>query len=84
MHLLPSNMYRYTHTIPSVGCYVEQYQLDNIQARPFLMQTAPESWLGTMLTEWLQRAPEDTQGSSSVESLMLALSKCGIGMKLEQ
>ena len=25
--------------------------LDNIQARPFLMQTAPESWLGAMLTE---------------------------------
>ena len=57
--------------------------LDNIQARPFLMQTAPESWLGAMLTEWLQRAPDDTRGSSSIESLMLALSKCGIGIKIE-
>ena len=35
-------------------------ELDNIQARPFLQQTAPESWLGAMLTEWLQRAPDDT------------------------
>ena len=55
-------------------------ELDNIQARPFLMQTAPESWLGAMLTEWLQRAPDDTRGSSSLKSLMHALSKCGIGI----
>ena len=58
-------------------------ELDNIQARPFLMQTAPESWLGAMLTEWLQRAPNDTRGSSSIESLTLTLSKCGIGTKLK-
>ena len=60
------------------------WELDNIQARPFLLQTAPESWLGAMLTEWLQRAPNDTRGSSSIESLTLALSKCGIETKLEQ
>ena len=54
-------------------------ELDNIQARPFLMQSAPESWLGAMLTEWLQRAPDDTRGSSSLKSLTHALSKCGIG-----
>jgi hypothetical protein len=59
-------------------------ELDNIQARPFLMPTAPESWLGAMLTEWLQRAPNDTRGSSSIESLTHALSKCGIGTKFEQ
>jgi hypothetical protein len=56
-------------------------KLDNIQARPFLMPTAPESWLGAMLTEWLQRAPNDTRGSSSIESLTHALSKCGIETK---
>ena len=60
------------------------WELDNIQTRPFLMQTAPESWLGAMLTEWLQRAPDDTRGSPSIESLMLALSKCGIETKLKQ
>ena len=54
-------------------------ELDIIQARPFLMQSAPESWLGAMLTEWLQRAPDDTRGSSSLKSLTHALSKCGIG-----
>ena len=54
-------------------------ELDNIQARPFLFNCAPESWLGAMLTEWLQRAPNDTRGSSSSESLMHALNECGIG-----
>ena len=58
------------------------WELDNIQARPFLMQTAPESWLGAMLTEWLQRTPDDTRRSSSIESLTHALSKCGIETKL--
>ena len=53
--------------------------LDNIQARPFLLNCAPESWLGAMLTEWLQRAPNDTRGSSSIESLTHALNECGIG-----
>ena len=53
-------------------------ELDNIQARPFLQQTAPESWLGAMLTEWLQRAPDNTQGSSSVKLLIHALNKSGI------
>ena len=53
-------------------------ELDNIQTRPLLLQTAPESWLGAMLTEWLQRAPNDTRGSSSIKSLMHALNKSGI------
>ena len=53
-------------------------ELDNIQARPLLLATAPESWLGAMLTEWLQRAPDDTRGSSSIELLTHALSQCGI------
>ena len=54
-------------------------ELDNIQARPFLLTCAPESWLEAMLTEWLQRAPDDTRGSSSVESLTRALNKCKVG-----
>ena len=54
-------------------------ELNNIQARPFLLNCAPESWLRAMLTEWLQRAPNDTRGSSSIESLTHALNECGIG-----
>ena len=54
-------------------------ELDNIQAKPFLQFGAPQSWLGAMLTEWLQRAPDDTRGSSSIESLTHALNECGIG-----
>ena len=53
-------------------------EIDNIEARPLLLRTAPESWLGAMLTEWLQRAPNDTRGNSSIESLMYALNKSGI------
>ena len=53
-------------------------ELDNIQAQPFLQFSAPQSWLGAMLTEWLQRAPDDTRGSSSIESLTHALHKNGI------
>ena len=59
-------------------------ELENIHARPLLLTTAPESWLGAMLTEWLQRAPDDPRGNSSIESLTLALSQCRIVVKLEQ
>ena len=45
-------------------------ELDNIQARPGLSYAnCPVSWLGAMLTEWLQRAPDNTRGSPSTESL---------------
>ena len=83
---LLTQLKKYATKWRDIGTHLGFYswELDNIQARPFLMQTAPESWLGAMLTEWLQRAPNDTRGSSSIESLTLALSKCGIGMKLEQ
>ena len=54
-------------------------ELDNIQVKPFLQFGAPQSWLGAMLTEWLQRAPNDTRGSSSIELLTHALDECGIG-----
>ena len=53
-------------------------ELDNIQARPLLLQGAPESWLGAMLTEWLQRSPNDCRGSSSIENLRLSLEKNSI------
>ena len=36
------------------------YELDNIHARPLLLSNAPNSWLNTMLVEWLQWAPGDS------------------------
>ena len=35
-------------------------ELEDIQARPFLMSGAPKSWLSAMLAEWLQWAPGDS------------------------
>ena len=68
-----------------IGTYLRFHpgELDNIQVRPTDLTTAPESWLRAMLTEWLQRAPDDTRGSSSIELLTLALNQCGIVAKLE-
>ena len=44
-------------------------ELDNIQARPYLMSDAPNSWLGAMLSQWLQWAPGDGRGSTSFATL---------------
>ena len=54
-------------------------QLDNIQARPFLQSSAPESFLGAMLTEWLQRSPDDSRGASTIDNLVFALRQIGLG-----
>lgn len=53
-------------------------ELDNIEARPLLLQAAPKSWLTAMLTEWLQRAPNNTRGNPSIESLTQALNESGL------
>ena len=55
-------------------------ELNNIEAAPLLMTTAPTSWLDKMLEEWLQWAPEDERGSTSyatLESLKCALRVSG-------
>ena len=55
-------------------------ELDNIQARPLLLAAAPNSWLDSMLTEWLQWAPADSRESTSLatlENLGEALNKAG-------
>ena len=60
----------------------QQTELDNIQARPLLLQGAPQSWLRAMLSEWLQWAPNDSRGSSSfatLQALKDALNKSGLG-----
>ena len=56
-------------------------ELDNIQARPFLISSAPQSWPSTMLSEWLRWAPGDSRGSTnfaSLEDLKHALSESGL------
>ena len=57
-------------------------EMDNIQSSPMLMMQAPRSWLGQMLTQWLQWAPGDGRGSTSFatkESLRAALLKANLG-----
>ena len=44
-------------------------ELDEIQARPFLMSGAPKSWLSAMLADWLQWEPEDSRGSKKFAML---------------
>ena len=58
-------------------------QLDNIQARPLLLTSAPNSWLSTMLVEWLQWAPGDGRGSASsptLDALRAAIRQAGFGV----
>ena len=60
----------------------QQTELDNIQARPLLLQGAPQSWLRAMLSEWLQWAPNNSRGSSSfatLQALKDALNNSGLG-----
>ena len=55
-----------------------QGQLDNIQTRPFLQSSAPESFLGAMLTDWLQRSPDDSRGGPTIDNLIFALCQSGL------
>ena len=60
----------------------QQTELDIIQARPLLLQGAPQSWLRAILSEWLEWAPNDSRGSSSfatLQALKDALSISGLG-----
>ena len=57
-------------------------ELHNIEAKPSLNSSAPISWLSTMLSQWLQWAPEDSRGSTSfatLEDLKAALSQAELG-----
>ena len=59
-----------------------QTELKTIEARPFLLQEAPQSWLRAMLSDWLEWAPNDSRGSSSYatrQALKDALSRSGLG-----
>ena len=57
-------------------------ELENIQAKPFLMSGAPTSWLQEMLANWFQWAPGDSRGSTNfatLEDLKTALNQAGLG-----
>ena len=64
-----------------IGMYlgVQHGELENIQAKPFLLFGAPQSYLGAMLTDWLHRAPNDHRGGATIDNLMLALRQSGLG-----
>ena len=57
-------------------------ELSNIEARPNLNRSAPESHLGAMLEEWIQWAPGDSRGSTgfaTLDRLKSAVCKAGLG-----
>ena len=59
-----------------------QGELDTIQAKPFLLAGGPKSWLGSMLSDWLQWAPGDGRGSThfaTLEKLKDALKQANLG-----
>ena len=62
-------------------------EMDNIQSRPLLTVLAPNSWLGEMLTQWLEWAPGDGRGSKGFAtrySLHAALLKANLGQLAQQ
>ena len=68
-----------------IGTYLDflPSELQDIQARPLLLYSAPKSWLSTMLAEWLKWAPENEKGSTKVataEELSDALTKAGLAV----
>ena len=62
-------------------------ELDNIQSNLSLFVNSPQSWLKQMITQWLQWAPGDGRGSTSVatkELLHAALLKINLGQLAQQ
>ena len=58
-------------------------ELEEVQARPVLLATAPRSWLSAMLAQWLQWAPGDSRGSTNfatLDALKTALNQAGLGV----
>ena len=64
------------------GLCFTQSELADIQASPLLLSDAPSSWLGAMLSQWLQWAPGDARGSTgfaTLEALKDALRQANLG-----
>lgn len=59
-----------------------QGELKNIQERAHLLANSPVSWLGEMLSQWLEWAPGDARGSvdfATLEGLRQALRQANLG-----
>ena len=71
----------HAHNWRLIGTYLgfEQGKLNSIEVSLPLIPGSPMSFLFAMLTEWLQRAPNDCRGCPSIENLNSAL--CRIGMQ---
>ena len=68
-----------------IGTYLEfqQEELNIIEARPLLLNSAPKSWLSAMLSEWMEWTPGDSRGSTKYANLVdlkSAVSKAGFGV----
>ena len=74
---LKSHAHKWMEIGPHLG--FQQGDLLNIAAKPLLSTDAPQSWLQAMLSEWLKRAPGDSRGSPSLNSLKFALNECNLG-----
>ena len=62
-------------------------ELNNIEAKPLLLQGAPKTWFDAMLEEWLQWAPGDRRGSTSfatLKALKAALVNTGLGAAAQE
>jgi hypothetical protein len=62
--------------------FFKQAELDDIQARPLLLNGAPKSWLSALISDWMQWAPGDSHGSTkraNLEDLKFAVSEAGLG-----
>ena len=81
LYMLLSKLNNHATKWRDIGMYLgfQHGELENIQAKPFLMFGAPQSYLGAMLTDWLHRAPNDHRGGPTIDNLMLALCQSGLG-----
>ena len=62
-------------------------EMDNIEHNPLLLIHSPKSYLGKMLSQWLQWAPGDRRGSTSYATkgtLHAALLRANLGQLAEQ
>ena len=81
--VLLKQLWKHAADCREIGTFLgfTQGELENIQARPFLLNKAPVSWLSAMLAEWLQWAPGDSRGSTSfatLDGLKSALNQAGL------
>ena len=61
----------------------QREKLNIIQADPLLLNGAPKSWLSGLISQWMERAPGDSCGSTiyaNLEDLKSAVSKAGFGV----